>query len=164
MNAKSSIRVILMVLVMVLGSVFSAIAQDEPSDNMQIVLEKVRADKKLFVAENMQMTESEAKAFWPIYDKYQDELFLLRARTAKLIMNYKDNYEKMTNDTAKKLMDEFLAIESVGLKLRQTYLPKFRKALPEVKVVRYYQIENKIQAVLYFDLARKIPLMKTSSN
>jgi len=53
-----------------------------------------------------------------------------------------------------------MAIESMGVKLRQTYLPKFRKALPEVKVVRYYQIENKIQAVLYFDLARKIPLMK----
>jgi hypothetical protein len=160
MNAKSGVRVILMVLVMVLSGVFSAVAQDEPSDNMQIVLEKVRADKKLFIAENMQLTESEAKTFWPIYDKYQDELFLLRGRTAKLIMNCKDNYEKMTNDTAKKLMDEFMAIESVGLKLRQTYLPKFRKALPEVKVVRYYQIENKIQAVLYFDLAGKIPLMK----
>lgn len=164
MNAKKSVRVILMVLVMMLVCVFSAVAQDEPSDNMQIVLEKVRADKKLFVAENMQLTEPEGKKFWPIYEQYQDELFLLRARTAKLIMNYKDNYEKMTNDTAKQLMNEFLAIESVGLKLRQTYLPKFRKALPEVKVVRYYQIENKIQAVLYFDLARKIPLMKTSSN
>jgi hypothetical protein len=149
-------------LVMVMCCVFSAVAQDEPSDNMQIVLEKVRADKKLFVAENMQLTDSEGKNFWPVYERYQDELFLLRGRTAKLIMNYKDNYEKMTNDTAKKLMDEFMTIESLGLKLRQTYLPKFRKALPEVKVVRYYQLENKIQAILYFDLARKIPLMKTT--
>ena len=162
MNAKSSVRVILIILAMVLGCVFSAVAQEEPSDNMQIVLEKVRADKKLFVAENMQLTEPEGKKFWPIYEQYQDELFLLRGRTAKLIMNYKDNYEKMTNDTAKKLMDEFMTIESLGLKLRQTYLPKFRKALSEVKVVRYYQLENKIQAILYFDLARKIPLMKTA--
>jgi hypothetical protein len=162
MNAKKCVGVILMGLVIVMCCVFSAVAQDEPSDNMQIVLEKVRADKKLFVAENMQLTEPEAKNFWPIYEQYQDELFLLRARTAKLIMNYRDNYEKMTNDTAKKLMNEFIAIESVGLKLRQTYLPKFRKALPEVKVVRYYQLENKIQAILYFDLARIIPLMKTA--
>jgi hypothetical protein len=115
----------------------SASAQDKPVDNMQIVLEKVRADKKLLVAENMQLTEAKAKAFWPVYDQYQDELFLLRARTAKLIKDFSDAYEKMTNESAKKLMDEYITIETLGPKLRQTYLPKFRKVLPEVKVVRY---------------------------
>jgi len=160
MNAKNSVRVILMVLVMVMGCVFSAVAKDESTDNMQILRDKIKADKKFLVAENMQLTESEAKNFWPIYEQYQDELFLLRARTAKLITNYRDAYGKMTNDTAKKLLDEFMAIEALGLKLRQTYLPKFRKVLPEVKVVRYYQIENKIQAVLVYELAGKIPLMK----
>jgi len=164
MMSIKNIRVILMVLSMVLGFAFYVAAQDKPADDMQIVLEKIRADKKLFVSENMQLTEAEAKGFWPIYEKYQDELFLLRSRTAKLILDYRDNYAKMTNETAKKLMDELMAIENMGLKLRQTYLPKFRKALPEVKVVRYYQIENKIQAVLYFDLARKIPLMKMADN
>jgi hypothetical protein len=89
-------------------------------------------------------------------------LFLLRARTVKLIGDYADAYEKMTNDTAKKLLDEYMDIESLGPKLRQAYLPKFRKVLPAVKVVRYYQIENKIQAVLMYELGRSIPLMKTS--
>jgi hypothetical protein len=138
----------------------SASAQDKPADDMQIVREKVRADKKLLVAENMQLTEAEAKAFWPVYDQYQDELFLLRARTVKLISDFADAYEKMSNETAKKLMDEFITIESLGPKLRQAYLPKFRKVLPEVKVVRYYQIENKIQAALFYEFAAKIPLMK----
>lgn len=160
MRTKKSLRVVLLVLMMVLGFAFYVSAQEEPADDSKIVLEKIRADKKLFVSENMQLTEAEAKGFWPVYDKYQDELFLLRSRQFNLIMSYKENYQKMTNETAKKLMDELMAIESIGLKLRQNYLPKFRKALPEVKVVRYYQIENKIQAVLYFDLARKIPLMK----
>jgi hypothetical protein len=66
----------------------------------------------------------------------------------------------MTNNTAKKLLNEYVAIESLGPKLRQAYLPKFRKALPEVKVVRYYQIENKIQAALIYELAAQIPLVK----
>ena len=139
----------------------SASAQEKPADNMQIVREKVRADKKLLVAENMQLTEAEAKAFWPVYEQYQDELFLLRARTVKLINDFADAYEKMSNETAKKLMDEFITIENLGPKLRQTYLPKFRKVLPEVKVVRYYQIENKIQAALFYEFAANIPLMKT---
>ena len=129
---------------------------------MQILREKIRADKKLLVAENMQLTEAEAKAFWRVYDQYQDELFLLRARTVKLINDFAVAYEKLSNDTAKKMLDEYMTIESLGLKLRQTYLPKFRKVLPEVKVVRYYQIENKIQAVLIYELAANIPLMKTA--
>jgi hypothetical protein len=160
MNVKSKVTLVLVGLVMV--SVFTVAAQEKPTDNMQIVREKVRADKKLLVAENMQLTEAEAKAFWPVYQRYQDELFLLRARTVKLINDFADAYEKMTNETAKKLMDEFITIENLGPKLRQTYLPKFRKVLPEVKVVRYYQIENKIQAALFYEFAANIPLMKTA--
>ena len=149
-------------ILFVMVSGFTVAAQEKPSDNMQIVREKVRADKKLLVAENMQLTEAEAKTFWPVYEQYQDELFLLRTRTVKLINDFADAYEKMTNETAKKLMDEFITIENLGPKLRQAYLPKFRKVLPEVKVVRYYQIENKIQAALFYEFAANIPLVKTA--
>jgi hypothetical protein len=151
---------IALILLMVMAGVIPALCQEKPADNMEIVLEKIRADKKLFIAENMQLTEAEAKAFWPVYEGYQDELFLLRARTAKLIKDYADAYDEMTNETAKKLLDEYVTIETLGPKLRQTYLPKFRKVLPEVEVVRYYQIENKINAALIYELARNIPLVK----
>jgi hypothetical protein len=157
---------IVVVAVLVLGlialGVMPAVAQDKPADNMQVLREKVRADKKIFVAANMELTESEAKAFWPVYEKYQDELFLLRSRTVKLIKDYVDVYETMSNDKAKKLLEESMIIDSLGLKLRQAYLPKFRKALPEVKVVRYYQIENKINAAVNYELATNIPLMKAA--
>ena len=161
---KNSNRVvfIMVILAAIVAMVAPALSQDKPSDNMQIVVEKTRADKKLLVAENMQLTEAEAKAFWPVYDQYQDELFLLRSRTAKLIKDYADAYDKMTNDTAKKLLDELMIIEGLGPKLRQAYLPKFRKVLPETKVVRYYQIENKIQAALFYEIAANIPLMKAA--
>lgn len=141
--------------------VLPAASQEKPSDTMQIVLEKIRTDKKLLVAENMQLSEAEAKAFWPVYQQYQDELFLLRKRTAKLIQDYADTYANMSDEAAKKLLDELLSIEEAGLKLRQAYLPKFRQALPEVKVARYFQIENKIQAALYYGLAAEIPLIKS---
>jgi DNA-directed RNA polymerase subunit F len=160
MKMHNKVGLIILILVAIVVGVAFAPAQDKPADNMLIVLEKIRADKKLLVAENMQLTEAEAKAFWSVYDQYQDELFLLRARTAKLIKDYADAYEKMTNDTAKKLQDELMSIEALGPKLRQAYLPKFRKVLPEIKVVRYYQIENKIQAALMYEIAAEIPLMK----
>jgi len=162
MKMKSRVTMVLAILGMVMAMVIPGISQEKPADNMQILREKIRADKKLLVAENMQLTEAEAKAFWPVYDQYQDELFLLRARTVKLINDFSDAYQKMTNETAKKLLDEYMTIETLGPKLRQTYLPKFRKVLPEVKVVRYYQIENKINAVLMYELAANIPLVKTA--
>jgi hypothetical protein len=158
MKVKSKVTLVLMGLVMVWA--FLASAQDKPADNMHLLVEKIRADKKLLIAENMQFTESEAKAFWPIYDQYQDELFLLRARLMKLINDYAKAYGKMTNETAKRLLDELLTIESLRLKLSQTYLSKFRDVLPDVKTVRYFQIENKINAALVYELAAKIPLVE----
>lgn len=160
-NRKRAVLVVVVLAVFLVAAV-QALAQDAPADNMQIVIEKVRADKKLLVAENMQLNEAEAKAFWPVYERYQDELFLLRMRTVKLIKDYADAYEKMTNDTANKLLDEYMTIEKLGPKLRQAYLPKFRKVLSAVKTARYYQIENKIQAALMYELARNIPLMKAA--
>jgi hypothetical protein len=158
MKAKGKVTLVLMGLVMAWP--FWAFAENTPADNMQLVVAKIRADKKLFIAQNMGLTEAEAKGFWPVYEGYQDELFLLRTRTLKLIDDYAQAYEKMTDKTAKELLDELMNIETLGLKLRQTYLPKFREVLSDVKVVRYYQIENKINAALMYELASKIPLIK----
>jgi len=161
-RSKKAICVLISGLILSLVFIFStAVAQDKsPESTGSIFIQKIKADKKLLVAENMQLTESEAKAFWPVYKKYQDELFLLRARTVKLIKDYADNYDNLTNAKARKLLDEMVNIESLRVKLNKTYLPMFRKALPETKVVRYYQIENKINAVLYNEFAENIPLAK----
>jgi hypothetical protein len=162
---KSSVKVTLFLALataIMIGVVSPVLSQDKPADNMQILRDKIKADKKMLVAANMELTESEAKAFWPVYEQYQNELFLLRSRTVKLIKDYADAYETMSNDKAKKLLDEFTIIDTLGPKLRQAYLPKFRKVLPEVKVVRYYQIENKINAALMYELATNIPLLKAA--
>ena len=142
------------------GFVGSALAQDTPADNMEIVKEKVRADKKLFIATNMELTESEAKAFWPVYEAYQAELGKLRHRDSFLIDEFADNFGTMSDDVAKKLLDDSLSIDSGYLKLRQSYLAKFRDVLPDTKVARYYQLENKIEAVLRYEQAKRIPLIQ----
>jgi len=154
------ILVLAMTAAMALGTVCPVPAQDKPADNMQILIEKLRADKKMLVAANLELTESEARAFWPVYQKYQDELFLLRARTGKLLKDYAEAIKNMTDEKARELLDESMTIDSLGQKLREMFLPEFRKVLPEKKVTRYYQIERKIQAALYYELAREIPLVQ----
>jgi len=155
---KTFLMVVLTLSLLVFVS--TAVAQDKPADTMQLVVEKIKADKKLLVAENMQLSEAEAKAFWPVYEQYQAELFLLRTRTVKLIKDYAAAYQKMTDSTAKKLLSESMAIETRRLQLGKAYLPKFRKVLSDAKVVRYYQIENKINAAVNYELAANIPLIK----
>lgn len=143
-----------------IGIVGFAQAQDKPADNMEIVKEKIKSDKKLLVATNMQLSESEANAFWPVYEAYQAELGKLRDREIKLIEKFAANYETMSNDVAKNLLDNSLSIDSGHQKLRQSYLAKFRGVLSDTKVARYYQLESKIDAVLEYELARRIPLVR----
>ena len=140
--------------------IVSPMAQEKPADNMQLVREKIKTDKKLFIAQNMNLTESEAKVFWPVYENYQKDLGKLVDKTVKLIENYAANYQTMTEEAAKELIDGYLAIEGERVTLMKSFLPKFRKVLPEKKVARYYQLENKIDAVVNFGLAKQIPLVK----
>ena len=129
-----------------------------PADNMGILRDKLKADKKLVVAEAMGMTEKEATAFWPVYELYQKDISALNDRTMTLLKDYVHNYGGMTDASAKGMVDSFLKIEKDRINLMQTYRPKFQKVLPEVKVARYYQIENKIRAVVNYELASEIPL------
>ena len=137
-------------------------AQDKPADNMQILRDKIKADKKLVVATNMELTESEAKNFWPIYDGYQKDLQRINRRIVNLLESYAADFrsKSLTDDKAKKLIDEAMAIEQAEANLKSTYAPKLSKALPVKKVARYLQIENKIRAVVKYDLAQGVPLVK----
>jgi hypothetical protein len=140
----------------------AALAQEQAADNMAIVMEKVRADKKLLVAANMGLTEQEAAAFWPVYESYQKDLGALNERTRKAIESYATAYNAgaVPDETAKKLLDEALAIEAAEVDLRKSYVPKFSKVLPAAKVARYYQIEQKIRAAIKYELANGIPLVQ----
>lgn len=148
------------IALLLMSMALPVLAQDKPADTMQIVREKIQADKKLLVAANMGLTEKEAKAFWPVYESYQKDLGLLNGRMLALIKDFAKNYQTMSDETAKKLVGEYLAIEGDRVALKQSYLPKLRQALPEKKVARYLQIENKVEAVIRYELAEGIPLVK----
>jgi hypothetical protein len=156
------VKLINAVILCVAALAVPALAQDKPADtNMQILLDKVKADKKLVVAANMDLNETEAKAFWPIYDAYQKDLQAINDRLGKTILAYADAYNKkaLTDDLAKQLTNEALGIDQDELTLRKTYGAKLNGVLPAMKVARYIQIENKIRAAIRYDLATGIPLV-----
>ena len=139
----------------------SAMAQGANDTNMEILKQKVKADKKLLVASNMDLNEAEGKQFWPLYDSYQKELEQLNQKLGKAITEYAEAFNKgpVPNDTAKKVLGEVLNVEEQEVKLKRSYAEKVGKVLPATKAARYIQIENKIRAAVRSELAQRIPLV-----
>jgi hypothetical protein len=148
--------------IILLGFATQGAAQDKPADNMQILRDKIKTDKKLVVALNMELTEAEAKNFWAIYDQYQKDLQKINQRIVNVLESYADDFRRksLSDEKAKKLIDEALAIDQAEANLKTTYAPKLSKALPVRKLVRYLQIENKIRAVVKYDIASGVPLVR----
>ena len=138
-----------------------AVAQDAATTNMEILRQKVKADKKLVVAENLQLTDAEGAKFWPIYEAYQKDLQGINQRLLAAIAAYAEAYNKgpLPNDMAKKLLDEAIAIDEAEVQLKKSATPKVMAVLPATKAVRYIQMENKIRAAIRYELAGNIPLV-----
>ena len=131
-----------------------------PADNMQILREKLKADKKLIVAANMSLTEAESKKFWPVYEAYQQELNNLNDQIAMLLVSYAKEYnaKTLTDAKASALIDRYMAIEEADLKAKRAMIQKVRAVLPGLKAAQYVQIENKIRALVKYEIAGEVPL------
>jgi hypothetical protein len=92
--------------------------------------------------------------------EYQKELTKLNKRKVDFIESFAKNFEKMTDQKAKDLTDEWMDIQKDALKLKSSYIGKFARVLPMKRVARYFQIENKLEAAVDCELAARIPLMK----
>lgn len=137
-----------------------ASAQSRPTDDVEILREKLRADKKLVIATALQLTESQGKAFWPLYNAYQSEMITHYDRVGQLVETYGRTYDGLNDEAASKLIKDYLALMTNQAALLRTYAPRFLQVLPPRKVAQLYQIENKLRALVDFELAQTIPLIK----
>ena len=134
-------------------------AQMSETDALQQLRANIQADRQAVVAANLKLTDGEGAAFWPVYREYRGETAKVGDRLQKLIQDYARVYDTATAEQAKLLVDEMMAIQRADLTVKEAFLPKLRKVLPEVKVARFLQIENKIDAMIKYELADAIPLI-----
>ena len=119
----------------------------------------LKADRQAVVAANLPLTEGEAQAFWPAYKEYRVEVEKLGDRMVKLIAAYAASFETMTDTKADAFFNDLLAIDRDRLAVREKYVPKIRAVLPGQKAARFFQIENKLDAIVNVSLASEIPLV-----
>jgi hypothetical protein len=131
-------------------------------DTMQILREKLKADKKLLVAANMNLTEPEAKGFWPLYDEYQNGLNQINDRLAMVIVTFANAQSggTLTDEKAMSLANVYVSIEEDELKLKRTIAPKLAAVLPGRKAARYLQLETKVRALVKYEIAGEVPLVR----
>jgi hypothetical protein len=159
---KSLCRIILITAAMVallMPAALPLMAEEKPG-SMEALKDALTADKKAFIEKYMELTQAEGKEFWPYYNSYQFDLQKINDRLIKLIDDYAKSYKNLSDQDAVTMVNEYLAIERDQLKQKELYFRTLNKALPAKKVARYLQLENKINAMVRFELAANIPLVK----
>jgi hypothetical protein len=134
-------------------------AGEAATSDLDILRDAIRANKKALVAASLKLTDDEAAKFWPAYDSYEKDLKAVNDRLVALLQDYTAGFPNITDEKAMSLVDQYLSVESDRVKVRRDHLADFAKAIPGRKVARFYQIENKMDAVVKYDLASTIPVV-----
>lgn len=124
----------------------------------QIILRQIQTDKRAVYAQNLQLTDAESRAFWPVYDSYEAKVKKLDDAFLALVDEYAAKYGSMTDADAKKLLATKMKIEKERMLLKQEYTGKVAKVLPPVKALRYAQVETRVENMIRRDVYGLIPL------
>ena len=153
------------VLSLVLVVLFSAPTQaqslsSEAKADIAISRAMINDKRNTALAFGMSFTDQERDAFWPLYHRYRTAMDNVGSRKLDVIIDYANHYEDMTQDKARDLLDRHMIYEEQALKVKQLYIEKFRQILPNTKVTRLMQIENRMDDAIALKLAEGIPLME----
>jgi len=125
-------------------------------ESQQKVLKK---EKKEVVKDVLELTPEEAKVFWPLYDQYIEELKPFNQILVNTLTEYIDKYNKLTDEDAKRLFNNDILVEESRMRLKKKYYRKMVKVLPPQKVIRFFQLEKRLWALIYNDLTIDVPLI-----
>lgn len=116
------------------------------------------AERTMIVTDNVPLTATESEEFWPLYRQYRGDVADLNDRRLAIIQEYAKNWESLADEEAMKLLNASFRLETDRVKLSKKYSKKLNKVMPGAKVVRFMQIERRLDAVIEMKLSNSIPL------
>jgi len=129
-----------------------------PNNELSLVLLSKAAQKKAVVLATMQLEGDTKAKFGKLYDEYQEALMSHRVNELEVITDYAQNIDNMNDENSNKLITKWITEEEASMVLKKDYIAKFKKILPSADVIRYFQIENRIQLINELERADLIPL------
>jgi hypothetical protein len=136
---------------------FAAQAQSTYDDTQQLIAQ-IQADKRAVVLKAMALDDAQVAVFPPIYDAYQADRKKIMERGVDLINAYASNYDSMTDDAAKKLLKDWFKLLEDEEALVKKYVKRMDQELPTTKVLRFVQVENKLNTLLRLPSVQAVPL------
>ncbi len=129
------------------------------NQDLQLLRKSLSSQKKQIVAANMTLTDAEAEKFWPVYDRYAEDLAKINDTKVALINEYAQEYDAMTDAQAKDYIRRRAAVEQSTLELRVKYIPIFEKVLTGKETALFFQIEWRLGLLVDMELAQ-MPLVE----
>ena len=133
-----------------------------PNDELKLVIMSKATQKKAIILSNMHLNGDVKQKFGKLYDEYQVKLMKHRISELTLIKNYASSINNLNDENANKLITEWATVEDAELVLKKNYIAKFKKIMPSADVIRYFQIENRLQLLREVQTSSSIPLAMPS--
>lgn len=143
----------------------ATIAQDTISDAevaafIEAARSEMRASREQLLTANLALTQEEADRFWPLYREYNTKKASYGDERLKIIKDYASAYPDVDDATAASLVDRSVRNSKALNKFKEQYVGKFRKVLPSVKLMRFLQIEARIDNLVELQIQRSIPVVE----
>jgi hypothetical protein len=138
----------------------SAPTQDTTDQDIALLRKDLRSQKKQIVAANLNLTDKEAEQFWPIFEKYTDELMAINNKKYAALKEYAQSYDTLTDQQAEKLTRDALQVDQSVAQLRERYIPIFEKAISPKKTAAFIQIDRRLVLLIDIQLSSSIPLVQ----
>ena len=144
----------------ILLSIIAATTFSQNSDKyIEIQKKLLKKDKKDIVKNILSLSDKEAKLFWPIYNQYMNELKPYNDIFIRTITEYNNKYNNLSNEDAQRLLNNILIVEESRLQIKKKYYNRMLKILSANKLISYFQLEDKIQIMIYNKLTIKPSLL-----
>jgi hypothetical protein len=128
---------------------------------LELLGKDIRSIKRQLIAENLTLTDSEETKFWPVYEQYSAEMGKINNTRAAIIKDYSEEYGTLTDGEADSLIRRWLDTDIEQTKLRQQYMPIFRKVLPGKKAATFFQLDRRISTMIDLQVTSQLPLAQS---
>jgi hypothetical protein len=128
---------------------------------IELLRSDLKAGKVEIVKEALpDLTGAKADAFWPVYRKYQLDLDKITDKRLALVKDYGANYDKMTDEKAKQLVNSALDLQSQRTSLLKKYYKDFAKVLGNTDAAKLIQVEHLVMALVDVQMGAEMPLIE----
>lgn len=142
------------------SSAAGASSQTAADQDIQLLRQDIRSQKKQLIAANLKLTDAQAEKFWPVYDQYVAELVKINDQKYALVKEYAENWGTMTDAQALSYIQRWLAVDQQVSALRTKYVPIVNKVLPGKETATFFQLERRVQMMIDIQLASQLPLVQ----